>query len=117
MSQVTTPLPSQPKNPPAPPARSGDKLKAERVELMLAALPGWKLTPSGEAIEQQFRFEEPVQALAFAGWVCGLTARWEHRPEVRIAKATTVTFHLTTPEAGGLTPSDFRVARRLGRKA
>lgn len=118
MSQSHLPPSTPQKQPPSPTANPGmDKLKAERVELMLASLPGWKLVKKEEAIQRQFDFAAPGQALAFAGLICGLTARWQHRPEVRISSNTTVTFHLSTPEAGGLTLRDFQVARRLSQQS
>jgi pterin-4a-carbinolamine dehydratase len=110
---LITPIPPQ-KEPPVPVV---DKLKAERVEYQLSLTPGWHLAPEGTAIQRQFQFEQPGQALAFAGLIYGLTARWQHRPEVRIAHANTVTCLLTSPESGGLTARDFQVARRLSQQA
>ena len=67
MSQVYTTHSKPPAEPTgkAPSGKKGtnsDKLKAERVELMLAALPGWKLTFDKQGLTRSFQFSSVEKA-------------------------------------------------------
>jgi len=89
------------------------RLKAERVELLLAALPGWEAAVSGEAVQRQFQFGNVGQALAFAGLICGLSERWQRRPELTIA-GSVVTCEIAAHEEGEPAVGIIRNARRIG---
>jgi hypothetical protein len=58
------------RRPPQPPER----LKAERVQELLKAMPGWKLGPGGRVISRRREFDSPQAAAAFAGFVSGLAS-------------------------------------------
>lgn len=97
-----------------PPGHPVERLKAERVQLALAELPGWKLTPDGRVITRTFRFEHHNGSLLFAFLVSGLGREAGHSPAMTIA-AEAVVCQLTTPEAGGVTERDLELARRIDR--
>lgn len=97
------------------PGGSSTKLKAERVELMLAALPGWKLTYDQKGLTRTFQFSSSERAFAFANLVAGMAFRRNQYPEVRFWRDT-VTLSLTTPKVGGLTVMDFALARQINQQ-
>lgn len=101
--------------PPAP-VSGTDKLKAERVELLLRTIPGWVLTEDASAISCRFAFLSNAQAVNFAKRVCTLAARRHHYPEVRLHQGE-VTLRLTTAAAEGLSQADFLFAQQINRRA
>lgn len=92
-----------------------NKLKAERVELMLAALPGWKLTFDKQGLTRSFQFSSAERAFAFANLVAGMAFRRNQYPEVRLLRDT-VTLNLSSHKAGGLTAPDFALARQINQQ-
>lgn len=110
-----TPTPSE-RKPASRPAPSTDKLKAERVELMLKTLPGWKLSFDQKALTRSFQFPTTEKAFSFVNLVAGLAFRRNQYPEVRFQRAT-VTLSLSSPKAGGLTLLDFALARQIQQQA
>lgn len=61
--------------PPKPPEKVRmEKLKAERIQELLKALPGWKLGHRGRAIVRQRELDTPQGAASFAAFVAGLAA-------------------------------------------
>lgn len=59
------------RRPPVPVERL-EKLKAERVQELLKALPGWKLGHQGKAIDRKRDFDTPQGAACYAAFVAGL---------------------------------------------
>ncbi|HEX5035415.1 MAG TPA: hypothetical protein VFW62_13125 [bacterium] len=45
--------------------QAAERLKAERVQLRLKRLPGWKMLPERQAIDRVRRFDEPLVAAAY----------------------------------------------------
>jgi 4a-hydroxytetrahydrobiopterin dehydratase len=88
------------------------RLKAERVQLLLEALPGWRLSPGGGSISRSFRFPAAGSALAFTQFVTALAGETGHTPAVSL-EGLRVTCRLTTAAAGGLTLQDFELAQRI----
>ena len=87
MNANTNPQPQTqtPKPPAKPQARpTPDKLKAERVELMLARLTGWSATESRASMLRIFDLSSTHQATAFAGFLAGLLSK--RRGHVGIAQ-------------------------------
>lgn len=97
------------------PLPGSNKLKAERVELMLAALPGWKLTFDQKGLTRTFQFPTTERAFAFVNLVAGMSFRRNQYPEVRLHRDT-VTLNLTSPKVGGLTVMDFALARQINQQ-
>jgi pterin-4a-carbinolamine dehydratase len=111
---------SQPRKKPAPappaPPRVDDKLKAERVELMLKTIPGWSLTKDGSAIVCQYTFLSNSQAYLFTKRVCSIAARRHHYPaEIRLQNGEVTLLLSSTVE--GLSQADFLFAKDINRKA
>jgi 4a-hydroxytetrahydrobiopterin dehydratase len=95
------------------PARAGEStLKAERVQLLLEELPGWRLTAGGKSISRVFRFPGVSSALAFTYFVSAVARESGHGPSVHLEGSRVVCW-LTTQEAGGLTLQDLEMARRI----
>jgi pterin-4a-carbinolamine dehydratase len=88
------------------------KLKAERVELLLARLPGWQATADRTAIARELDLGTPRKAAVLAGRICLLSACRRSEPWVSVAR-TRIAVRLTTPAVGGLTQADLQFALRL----
>ena len=93
------------------------KLKAERVQVLLSGLPGWGLTTAGGAIAKEWHFPQPSVAAAYAAHVAGLAAA-ERKTVHLVLSGNNVSLVLATRLPGGiregLTENDFRFAARLG---
>jgi len=90
------------------------KLKAERVELMLAQLPRWKAAANRAAIRSSYDLGSPQQAAAFVACIAGLIA--ERRGLLTLRNGV-VSIHLHGDKAAGLTPAVGVLARRIERLA
>ena len=57
-----------------PPFGAGvqERLKAERVQERLKALPGWALSRDGEAVDRVREFADPAAATAYAAFAAAL---------------------------------------------
>lgn len=88
------------------------RLKAERVQLYLTELPGWKLAEDGGAILRVFRFSGSGSPLLFAALVGVLAGETGQQPVVTVT-GETVICQLTTPEVGGVTLRDVALAGKI----
>jgi 4a-hydroxytetrahydrobiopterin dehydratase len=84
-------------------------LPSADVHARLAALPGWRLSADGKAIEREFRFADFRTAFAFMARVALAAERADHHPEWRNVY-NRVDVRWSTHDAGGLTDSDFALA-------
>ena len=93
------------------------RLKAERVQELLKAIPEWRLTGGGTAIGRTYRFAGPRSATAYAVYVRELAAG-ETQPVAVSLSGSQVRINLTgRPQLGRaryLTEAEFRFAARLG---
>jgi 4a-hydroxytetrahydrobiopterin dehydratase len=96
----------------APAGAEESSLKAERVQLLLEDLPGWRLTAGGRSISRTFRFPGVSSALAFTSFVSAVASESGHGPAVHLEGSRVVCW-LTTQAAGGLTLQDLETARRI----
>jgi pterin-4a-carbinolamine dehydratase len=101
------------KSPTRPRARPLTRLKAERVQDALRALPGWRLLRSGAAITRAFRFRSAETPLLFAALVGALAREGCHPPPAITVYDREVVCRLASPESGGVTRADIRLARRI----
>ena len=98
--------------PPSPEASLHERLKAERVQKSLVALPGWRLSSDEEAITRTFHFHSSGPPLLFAALVNSLGREVGHYPAQTIVRQTVVC-NLTTPAVGGVTEKDLELAGRI----
>jgi len=92
-------------------------LKPERVQQMLARLPGWALHPGGRAIVRVRMFTTEQRAGSFARKACWLAAKRVQPVTVRLAgKEVTITLagHPVRGCTGGLTGPVFNLADLIG---
>ena len=75
-------------------------------------LPAWRLTDD-DALLRTWSFPDGVTAAAFARFVAAL-GEARGKPAVIRQYRGRVTVRLASPEAGGLTERDFRLAHTLG---
>ena len=92
-------------------------LKPERVQEMLAKLPGWELHPSGCAIVRTRMFTTEQRAGSFARNACWLAAKLRQPMTVRLAGnevGIALTGHAVRGCTGGLTGNVFNLADLIG---
>ena len=92
-------------------------LKPERVQQLLAKLPGWALRHDSQAIVRARMFTTPQGAGAFARNACWLATKLNQPATVSLAgtKVTvTLTGHPVRGCTGGLTDAVFKLAGRIG---
>ena len=85
------------------------KLEEAKIILALAALPQWRR--DGEIISRTFTFKDFSAAMKFVNDVADLAGQAQHHPDIDI-RWNQVTLALTTHDAGGLTETDFALARQ-----
>src|SRR4030095_12593543 len=78
----------------------------------LAALqPGWRVI-SDHHLEREFKFPDFRQALQFTNRVGELAEEQNHHPDIKLSWGS-VTVQIWTHSAGGLTGSDFTLAKAI----
>lgn len=102
--------------PPKPPERLEsqerlEKLKAERVQELLKALPGWKLGHRGKAIDRQREFDTPRAAASWAAFVAGLAVEAGQAVNLHVAGGRVV---VTLPGRATGAPYDELTLEILG---
>ena len=103
---------SQTRKKPVAPSTPLQKLKAERVELMLARLPGWQASPDRTLLSRELELPSRVQAARFAQQAVEWASLRHGEPWFSVSQRN-VQIRLSTPEVGGLTESDLNFARKL----
>ena len=92
-------------------------LKSERVQDALSRLPGWRLSPGGEALLQSRAFDDVKAALAFIWLVCRLAAGLGQPVEIRLAGEKVLVKlqgHPVRGCTGGLGKPVFNLAEMIG---
>lgn len=98
----------------SPQRRQRQKLKAERVQQELKAMPGWTLRPDGQAIDCIRQFTHPAGVAEFANFVAVLAVA-ERQPVFVGIYGSRVS--VTLPPrlgSGSFTTRDLEFARQLG---
>ncbi|MBV8585014.1 MAG: 4a-hydroxytetrahydrobiopterin dehydratase [Verrucomicrobia bacterium] len=85
-------------------------LEPEAVHTLLMELPDWKL--QGDSIERVREFKGFREAISFVDSVAREAEALNHHPDIDIRNRK-VRLVLSTHSAGGLTSSDFNLARKL----
>jgi pterin-4a-carbinolamine dehydratase len=102
-----------------PPRRpAAGKLKSERVEEMLKAMPGWSLSPEGAAIQCTRKFPTARVAGLFAGYVADFASSRRQGAHVMLSGRQVVVALPGAPlrngRFGGITEAVFALAQQLG---
>ena len=88
------------------------KLKAERVELMLARLPGWQASTDRTELSREFILPSQRAAAHFAKMAMEWSVRRRGEPWFSVNQRR-FQVRLSTPAVGGLTQADIDFARKL----
>lgn len=91
-----------------------DKLTGAARDTALAELQsaGWELTTDRDAIQKTFKFANFIDAFGWMSRVALWSERWNHHPEwFNVYNRIEVT--LTTHDAGGLSPLDVKLAKKM----
>jgi 4a-hydroxytetrahydrobiopterin dehydratase len=86
------------------------KLNDAEVETHLRDVPEWEVR--GGSLVREFRFRNFVEAFGFMSRVALLAESMNHHPDWRNVY-NRVTIELSTHDAGGITESDFRLAKSV----
>ena len=87
-----------------------DLLSADEITSELARTPGWELVE--DAIVKTVTTADFMAAIALVNRVAAIAEEEGHHPDLTV-RWNKVTLTLTSHSAGGLTASDFHVARLL----
>ena len=102
-----------PDNPPS----VRQRLKAERVQEMLQAMPSWRLLEGGKSIDRAFLFPSPQVAGAYSAFVLSYASAAGHAVNLDHQKSqvvVTLTAPRTKGRQGDLTEDILTFARNLG---
>lgn len=100
MSNVQIDL--KPVNPLRRPPRPVERLKAERVQEALRAMPGWNLTHTGRAIHRVHWFPSRDVAVAYASYVSALAYSESQRVHLSVMECrVAVTVYGASPVVEG----------------
>jgi pterin-4a-carbinolamine dehydratase len=107
------------KQSPTTPGTATNRLKSERVQEMLTAMPAWTfLPPEGEAINRVFRLPSAKVASAFAEYVSAYAEAVGHNAYLEISEDTAVDLTLIGPtvrgRCGALTEEIVAFAQQFG---
>lgn len=86
------------------------KLSDLEIRRALGSLPGW--TRKGDALTKTYSFGRFGDGIRFVQQVAGVADGMNHHPDIDI-RYTSVTFSLSTHDAGGITQRDFDLAKAI----
>lgn len=81
-----------------------------QIESELASLNGWSV--QNHRLIRQFRFKSYLEGIRFVDQVALLAEEMNHHPDLHVTWRK-VDFEVWTHSAGGLTPLDFELARKV----
>jgi len=96
--------------------QASQRLKAERVQLRLERMRGWKMQSEGKAIDRVRQFPDPLVAASYLAFA-GLLARQTGQPLRASVSGKTIVIALTGRTKGadkGLTEEVLDLAEQLG---
>lgn len=85
-------------------------VEEEEIEALMKKIPEWD--HEEKSIVKVFEFDEFMDSIDFVNGVAEIAEENGHHPDIDI-RYCTVTLTLTTHEVGGLTDSDFDLARKI----
>jgi pterin-4a-carbinolamine dehydratase len=96
--------------------QASQRLKAERVQLRLQRMHGWKMQSEGKAIDRVRQFPDPLVAASYLAFA-GLLARQTGQPLRASVSGKTIVIALTGRSKGaekGITEEVLDLAEQLG---
>jgi 4a-hydroxytetrahydrobiopterin dehydratase len=87
-------------------------LSQEQIQAQLASVARWTLR-DGEAIERDFELANFAAAIALVNAVAEVAEEANHHPDMLLHGWNKLRLTLSTHSEGGLTESDFALARRI----
>ncbi len=88
------------------------KMSMDELIVALQGLPAWRQVEGRDAISRTFRFRDFNEAFGFMARVALIAEKMDHHPEWSNVYRT-VDIVLTTHDAGGVTPLDIDLARKI----
>ena len=89
-------------------------LDDDEIGRRLAELQGWER--DGDAIKRQFKFDDFQASVDFVNRITPAAEDMNHHPDLAISWSK-VTVSLSTHSQGGITESDFELARKIDEQA
>ena len=86
------------------------KLSETEIETALNDLNGWKI--EGINLKKRYEFGNFAEALSFVNQVGAIAESRDHHPDITFGWGY-AEFSITTHDTGGLTRSDFDLAREI----
>lgn len=87
-----------------------ERIAKDELEPLLKKLPEWD--HEGNKIVRVVEFDDFMEGIDFVNAIAEIAEDAGHHPDLDI-RWCTITVALTTHDAGGLTESDFEVARKI----
>ncbi len=87
-------------------------LPAEKAQLLLKDVPGWRIADDGKWLLKTYKFKNFVTALAFVNKVGEVAESENHHPDLGLGWGY-VNISLQTHAAGGLHENDFILAAKI----
>ncbi len=94
-------------------SRVQERLKAERVQLRLKRMQGWKMQSTGKAIDRARQFTDPLVAASYLAFAA-LLARQAGQPLRASVQGATIILALPGRSKEGLTEAVLDLAEQLG---
>ncbi|HXT01169.1 MAG TPA: 4a-hydroxytetrahydrobiopterin dehydratase [Elusimicrobiota bacterium] len=79
----------------------------------LAKLPDWTLAPNGKSIRRELVLKDFLAAVALIRRVATVAEAAGHHPDLHLTGYRKLKIVISTHEAGGLSPKDFRLAAEI----
>lgn len=89
------------------------KLTLAQATKLLKAVPGWKLTHSGERIRRDWRVKNFLTGLDFFKKVGKVAEKEQHHPDLHLEGYREVWIEIWTHAIGGLSENDFILAAKI----
>ncbi|HZZ70652.1 MAG TPA: 4a-hydroxytetrahydrobiopterin dehydratase [Pirellulales bacterium] len=86
---------------------------AAEAAAQVQALPDWKLTADGKAIERRWVVKDFLTAMKFFDAVAKIAETDQHHPDLHLTGYRNVRIELSTHAIGGLSENDFILAAKI----
>jgi 4a-hydroxytetrahydrobiopterin dehydratase len=93
---------------------SVDKLSAQTAKVILANLPGWRMSDAGDEISRDFTFPDYHQVMAFVNAVAWISHQEDHHPDLGVHYDHCLVRY-STHSIKGLSENDFICAAKVTR--